>query len=66
MFLAFKIIDEYFNHNNLFNKFLMERYLYKIDFKKIFGIIKIKNKVFTKLIMQNIIQLLTRERRKKQ
>jgi stage IV sporulation protein FB len=34
IFLFFKIINEYFNHNNIFNKFLIERYLNKIDFKK--------------------------------
>lgn len=33
-FLIFKIIDEYQNHNNIFNKFLMERYLYNLKFKK--------------------------------
>ena len=34
IFLIFKIIDEYFNHKNIFNKFLMERYLYKFNFKR--------------------------------
>ena len=34
IFLLIKIIEEYLNHNNIFNKFLMERHLYKFDFKK--------------------------------
>lgn len=34
IFLIFKIIEEYKNHKNIFNKFLMERYLYSFHFKK--------------------------------
>ena len=34
MFLIIKIINEYINFNNLFNKFLWERYNYKFKFKK--------------------------------
>ena len=34
IFLIIKIIEEYLNHKNIFNKFLMERYLYKFNFKK--------------------------------
>ena len=34
IFLVFKITSEYKNHKNIFNKFLMERYLYNFNFKK--------------------------------
>lgn len=34
MFLILKIAEEYSNHKNIFNKFLMERYLYKFNFKR--------------------------------
>ena len=34
MFLMIKIIEEFFNRKNIFNKFLMERHLYKFSFKK--------------------------------
>ena len=34
LFLIIKVVSEYFNHSNIFNKFLMERYLNKFDFKK--------------------------------
>lgn len=34
IFLIYKIINEVQNHKNIFNKFLMERYLYRINFKK--------------------------------
>lgn len=34
IFLIFKITSEYKNHKNIFNKFLMERYLYSFHFKK--------------------------------
>jgi len=34
IFLILKIIEELFNHKNIFNKFLMERYLYNFNFKK--------------------------------
>ena len=34
LFIAFKVIDEYKNHNSLFNKFLWERYNNDFKFKK--------------------------------
>ena len=34
IFLIFKITSEYKNHKNIFNKFLMERYIYSFHFKK--------------------------------
>jgi len=33
-FLILKLIEEYQNHENIFNKFLMERYLYNFNLKK--------------------------------
>ncbi|MBR3198935.1 MAG: hypothetical protein IKG27_02860 [Bacilli bacterium] len=35
IFILFKIIDEIKNHNNIFKKFLLERYIYDFNFKKI-------------------------------
>ena len=34
IFLALKIMEEYFSHKSIFNKFLMERYLYDFKFNK--------------------------------
>lgn len=34
IFLIFKIVEEYQNHKTIFNKFLIERYLYDLNFKK--------------------------------
>ena len=34
-FLLFKTYIEIIEHKNIFNKFLLERYLYKLDYKKI-------------------------------
>ncbi len=34
-FLIIKVIDEYIKHDYLFNRFLLERYSYEFDFKKI-------------------------------
>jgi len=45
IFLTIKIIEECLNHNNIFNKFLMERYLYRFNFKKR-KIIKKEEKMF--------------------
>lgn len=33
-FILFKLFEEYKNHNNIFNKFLLERYTNSINFKK--------------------------------
>lgn len=33
-FILFKVIEEYKNHNNFFNKFLLERYTNNFNFKK--------------------------------
>ncbi|MBQ9011489.1 MAG: hypothetical protein IJ093_02450 [Bacilli bacterium] len=33
-FIIFKILEEFKNHKSLFNKFLLERYLYNFNFKK--------------------------------
>ena len=34
LFIFIKVIDEYKNHNNIFNKFLLERYNNNLNFKK--------------------------------
>lgn len=43
LFLLIKIIDEYKNHDLIFNKFLLERYLYSFKFKRRKTISKIDN-----------------------
>ncbi len=42
-FLLVKVIDEYLKHRFIFNKFLFERYLYDINFKKVKYISNISN-----------------------
>ncbi len=34
IFIIIKVLEELKNHNNIFNKFLLERYTYNINFKK--------------------------------
>ena len=42
LFILFKVLDEFNNHRNIFNRFLLERYTKNFNFKKV-KVIKSKN-----------------------